>query len=116
MVGEDLDGEGRSREVLLPCFKGVEDGEELSVIDVIVTFGRGERLGEVGAWMPFAIGVSLEKYSSGGELGGICSQGKGGVGVGKLEYGLGEEELLQLVEGFLTGRGPVPGMVFLGEV
>ena len=73
MVGEDLDREGRSREVLSPCFKGVEDGEEFSVIDVVVTFGRGERLGEVGAWMPSAIGVGLEKYSSRGELGGICS-------------------------------------------
>ena len=42
MVGEDLDGEGRSREVLSPCFKGVEDGKEFSVIDVVVTFGGGE--------------------------------------------------------------------------
>ena len=73
MVGEDLDKEGRSREVLSPCFKGVEDGEEFSVIDVVVTFSGGERLGEVGARVPFAIGVSLEKYGSGGELGGICS-------------------------------------------
>ena len=31
------------------------------VIDVIVSFCRGEQLGEIGAWVPVSIGVGLEK-------------------------------------------------------
>ena len=115
MISEDLDREGGPGEVLLPCFKGVEDGEEFSVIDVIVSFGRGERLREVGAWVPLTIWIGLE-YGSRGELGGISGYGKGGIGVWKLEHGLGEEKSFQLVERLLAGGGPVPRVIFLGEV
>ena len=55
MVGEDLDREGGSVEVVVPRFQGADDGEEPSVIDVVVLFCWGERLGEVGTGMPFAI-------------------------------------------------------------
>ena len=55
MVGEDLDREGGSVEVVVPRFQGADDSEELSVIDVVVLFCWGERLGEVGTGMPFAI-------------------------------------------------------------
>ena len=42
VVCKNLDGERGSGEVLLPCLKGVEDGKEFSVIDIIVAFSRGE--------------------------------------------------------------------------
>ena len=42
MVCKNLDGERGSEEVLSPCLKGVEDGEEFSVIDIIVAFSGGE--------------------------------------------------------------------------
>ena len=98
MIGEDLDGEGGPGEVLSPCLKDMEDGEEFPVIDVVVSFGGGERLREVGAWVPLAVWIGLEKYGSRGELGGIGGYGKGGIGVRELKHGLGEEKLFQLVE------------------
>ena len=55
MVGEDLDWEGGSVKVVLPCFQGSDDSKEFSVIDVVVSFRWGEQLGKVGTWMPFAI-------------------------------------------------------------
>jgi len=38
VVGEDLDGEGRAMEVMSPGFKGPDDCEEFSVVDIIVSF------------------------------------------------------------------------------
>ena len=96
MISEDLDREGGPGEVLSPCLKGVEDGEEFSVIDVIVPFSRGEGLREVGAWVPLTIWIGLEEYGSRGKLGGIGGYGKGGIGVRELEHGLGEEKSFQL--------------------
>ena len=42
MVSEDLYRERGSMEVVLPGFQGMDDGEEFSVIDVIVSFCQGE--------------------------------------------------------------------------
>ena len=88
----------------------------LSYIDVVVSFGGGERLREVGAWVPLTIWIGLEEYGSRGKLGCIGGYGKGGIGVQKLEHGLGEEKLFQLVERLLAGGGPVPRVIFPGEV
>ena len=59
MVSEDLYRERGSVEVVLPTLQGMDDGKEFSVIDVIVSFCQGERLGEVGTGVPFAVRVSL---------------------------------------------------------
>ena len=42
VVGEDLDREGGSVEVVAPRFQGTDDGEEFSVVNVVVPFCRGE--------------------------------------------------------------------------
>ena len=44
VVCENLHRERRAVEVVTPGFQGVDDREEFSVIDVIVSFGRRERL------------------------------------------------------------------------
>ena len=55
MVSEDLYRERGSVEVVSPRLQGTDDGKEFSVIDVIVTFCRGERLEEVGVGVPLAV-------------------------------------------------------------
>ena len=55
VVGEDLDGEQGSVEVMSPGFQGTDDCEKLSVVDIIVSFCRDERLREVGARVPVAV-------------------------------------------------------------
>ena len=59
MVSEDLYRERGSVEVVSPGFQGMNDTKEFSVVDVVVSFCRGERLGEVGTGVPFTIQVSL---------------------------------------------------------
>ena len=61
VVGEDLDGEGGSVEVVSPGFQSMDDCKELLVIDVVVSFSRDERLGKVGTGMPVAVSVHLEE-------------------------------------------------------
>ena len=44
VVCENLYWEGRAVEVMMPGFQGVDYCEEFSVIDVVVSFSRRERL------------------------------------------------------------------------
>ena len=55
MISKDLDGEGGTMEVMSPGFEGTDDGQEFTVIDIIVLFRWGEGLREVRTGMPFAI-------------------------------------------------------------
>ena len=47
MVGEDGDGVRSALQVLFPFDKSEDDGEELSIIYVVVAFCRGEGFGKV---------------------------------------------------------------------
>ena len=47
VVCEDLDGEGRTMEVVSPRLQGVDDSKEFSVIDVVIVFYWDEQLREV---------------------------------------------------------------------
>ena len=55
MIGENLDEEGGTVEVMSPGFEGTDNCQEFSVIDIIVLFHWGEGLREVRTGMPFAI-------------------------------------------------------------
>ena len=44
VIHKDLYWEGGAMEVVAPRFQGADDREEFSVIDVVVSFGRRERL------------------------------------------------------------------------
>ena len=81
VVGEDLDWERGSVEVVPPRFQGSDDSEEFSVVNVVVPFSWGERLREVGTWVPFAVGVGLKKDGARSILRGISSNGEGCGGV-----------------------------------
>ena len=91
------------------------DCEELSVIDVIISLGGREGLGEVSAGVKISVGVLLHKYPAG--------RGKGGVGhdekwlgmVGKRKYWLFQECLLYFCKGDFVVYGPLPLGIFVSE-
>ena len=116
VVSKDLDGEWGSMEVVSPRLQGTDDCEELSVVDVVIAFSWDERLREVRARVPVAIRISLEEDGARGVLGDVGGNGEGLDEVGEVEDGARQEELLQLVEGLLTIGGPIPAIVFLGEI
>jgi len=55
VVGEDLNWERGAVKVVSKGFEGVNNSEEFTVIDIIVSFCLRERLGKVGTRMPIAI-------------------------------------------------------------
>ena len=55
----------------------MDDSEEFSVVNVVVSFSWGERLREVRTWVPFAVGVGLKKDGTRSILRGVRSNGKG---------------------------------------
>ena len=116
VVGEDLYGKGGAMEVVAPGLQGANDGEEFSVIDIIVPFGRGEGLRQVGAGVPIAVGVGLEEDGARRMFRGVRGNSEGGGEIREVKDGLGEEETLEGIKGGLARRGPVPGEVLFGEV
>lgn len=64
VISENLHWEGGALEVMAPCVETVDDCKEFLVIDVIISFSRGEQLGEIGARVPVPIGVGLQEDPS----------------------------------------------------
>ena len=60
-----------SSEIVSPLFQGLDDCEELSIIDVIIPLSRREGGGMIGTGVEVSIGVLLHEYSSRGSKGGI---------------------------------------------
>ena len=55
MIGENLDGEGETVEVVSPGFEGTDDCQEFSIIHIVILFCWGEGLREVRTRVPFAV-------------------------------------------------------------
>ena len=82
MVGEDGDGVRGSLQVLLPFYKSEDDGEELSIIYVVVALGRGEGLGEVCAGVKVPCFIRLHQDGTSSEEGSVGHEGEGTSDVG----------------------------------
>jgi hypothetical protein len=48
-----------ARKEMSPCFEGMENCEQFSVVDLVISFGGIKRLGKVTAGMVFPIPISL---------------------------------------------------------
>ena len=72
MVREDDYWVGASYEEVSPIFEASNDGQEFSVVDVVVSFGWVECLGVV-SHRPLSLRsfMFLVKYHSGGKCGGV---------------------------------------------
>ena len=116
VVGEDLYGEGGAVEIVAPGFQGANNGEKFAIIDIVIPFSGGKGLRQVGAWVPIAVGVGLEKDGARRMFGSVRGDGEGGGEVRKVKDGLRKEEAFEGIEGGLARRGPVPGKILLGEV
>ena len=98
VVSKDLHREGGAMEIVAPGFQGTNDSEEFAVIDVIISFGGGEGLGEIGAGVPISVGISLEKDGAGRVFGGVGGDGEGSGEIREVKDGFCEEETFEGVE------------------
>ncbi|KIJ19505.1 hypothetical protein PAXINDRAFT_69511 [Paxillus involutus ATCC 200175] len=53
-----------SLEIMVPHFQGVDDGEEFSIVDVVVPFGRREHFRQIDAGVKFAVDIFLHEDAS----------------------------------------------------
>ena len=116
MVSENLDWERGALEVVAPGSETSNDCKEFVIVDIVLSFSGGEQPGEVGVGVSVPISIGLQEDTSRGMFGGISGNGKGVGKVGETEDWLGKEELLEMLKGGLTSRGPRPGTILLGEV
>ena len=98
VVSKDLDGERGTMEVVPSGLQGADDGEEFTVINVIVSFCRDEQLKEVRVRMPVTVDISLEEDGARGILGCIGGDGKGFGKVRKMENRSQQEEPFEQVK------------------
>jgi len=72
VVREDDDWVGAPDEEVPPVFEAPNDGQEFSVVDVVVSFGGVKCLGVVSHWSFLScLFVILVQYCSGSECGGV---------------------------------------------
>ena len=101
MIGDNSDWMGGSSKVLSPLVQSQDDSKEFSVINIIVLFSQCKGFGDVSAGVMVSIVISLQKYSSSSEEGGVCHNGEGTGDIRDYEDWGGGEYLFERVKGVL---------------
>ena len=115
MVSEKGDRMGGPLEVVVPMVKGMDNGEQLAIIDIVVSFGRGEGLGEISARVKIPITIPLHKHSSTSKKGCIHHDDKWSLDVGEVQDWSGLEVRQQGGECSLLRSFPYPGKILSSE-
>ena len=101
MISDNSDWMGGASKVLLPLVQSQDDSKEFLVINIIVSFSWCKGFGEVSAGVMVSIVISLQKYSSSSEEGGVCHNGEGTGDIRDYEDWGGGEYLFEHVNGIL---------------
>src|SRR5882762_2074045 len=108
MIRENFKSVGTSFEIVSPFLQSFDDGQEFTIIDVIVAFSLNKRLRHEGDWMPKSIGTGLRQNSATSVLGRVAFKTKGGQGIWLDEDGSFEEAGFESIEGELFINRPFP--------
>ena len=115
MVVEDDSQERGSLDVMAPGAEGANDAKKLSIIDLIVSFGRGKGLRNEGTRMPYIVNVILVENSTSGKEGGV------GLDLERLHAIWNKKDRIlrktefEVGEGIVAFGGPEPGCCFLQQ-
>ena len=85
MVGEKGDRMRGSLEIVAPMVKGVDNGKQLSIVNIVVVFGRGESLEEISARVKIPIIILLHKHSSTGKKRCVRHDDKWSLGIREVQ-------------------------------
>ena len=115
VVGDNGNGMWSILEILFPFRESEDDGEEFSIINIIIIFGRGESLGEVDTGMEVTICVFLHEDCSCGEKGGVRHDMESTRDIRDSEDWRSSKDSFKGIKRALVERGPNPRDVFTGE-
>ena len=111
MVGEKSDGVFSPLEAMSSVIKNMDDGEQLTIIDVIVPFCRSKSLRKVCARVKVTILILLHEDPFTRKEGCISHDYEGSLNIRKTKYGGSLEFSQKDIEGSLMFRVPGPRLV-----
>ena len=100
----------------MPFLQSLDDSEEFSVVDIIISFGGGESGRVVSARMKVSVRVLLHEYSPGGSKGGVSHDKKQLGSVQHFDHRCQQECFLELDEGFILFTSPIERYPLLGQI
>ena len=115
MVVEDDGRERGSLDVVAPGVESADDAKKLSIVDLIVSFGRGKGLRNEGTRVPYVINVILV------ENGTCCKEGGVSLNLEQLRAIWNKKDRilrkteLEIGEGVVAFGSPEPGRCFLQQ-
>ena len=112
VICQDSERMGSAFEIVMPFLEGADDGEKLTVINIVVAFGIVERMRHKGDRVPVTICILLAKDCAGREFRGVGFELKWLVVIGDDKDGGSGKRVFKLVESFLMGGGPDPRNIF----
>ena len=84
MVSKEGDRMVGSLEVVVPVVESVNYSEQLSIVDIIVTFSRGEGLGKIGTRMKVTVIIPLHENPSTSKEGRVHHDNEWALNIGEM--------------------------------
>ncbi len=108
VVRDNVDRKGAALEVVTPNGEGIEDGEQLLVVRVVVEFRGTEGPGPERNRVDFAVVSGNGQDGSNGVIGGVRFDGDLSIRKPVVKDGRFQEGALEGIEGILAVVGPLP--------
>ena len=102
-------------EIMSPMIQGMDNSEELLIIDIVVPLCRGEHLREVGTGVKVTVIILLHEDSATGQERGISHNDERMTDIWEVKYRSHLKCGQYRGEGSLLIRSPGPGVILLSE-
>ena len=114
VVSDHINQRGGALKVMLPVLEGLEDGQQLLVMGIIVQLRGGQSLQIISYQLEFGIGTDNGQDASDGIVQGVSLDHKQSIG-NPMSEDRSRSEGLQEVESGATIIGEFPRSVFVGK-
>ena len=115
MVVEDDSRERGTLDVVAPGAESADDAKKLSIVDLIVSFGRGKGLRDEGTRVPYVVNVVLVENGTRCEEGGVSLDLEWLRAIWNKKDRILCKTELEIGEGVVAFGGPEPGCCFLQQ-
>ena len=87
VIGEQSDGMSGPLQVMAPVFESMNDGEQLPIVDVIISFSGRECLREISTGVEISVTILLHKDSPASNKGSVSHDDKRTTDIRKMQHG-----------------------------
>ena len=115
MIRNNVDGIGRTFQIVLPNLESFKDGKQFLVMYVVVQLRHSESARVKGNWMNFIIFINNREDCSKSIVRGISFHNELSIGNPMSKDRSGGKCFLERVESILTGGVELPRNILLGK-